>query len=601
MTSLDEFAAMSVADVRAEAAQIADTEAALADVHGEVQLVAAAPTGRTTPRRHRRNRFLMIGAAAAACVAVVLAAVVVGGDDQSVQPAVSPSTTEAAPTTTGDPVPSMSSPVWDEETGSEIVLQFTRQWEECPPYAYCMDPRAHFVGPMVTSGGRIILGEASSPGWLVAEDGSITKVPFDASWALKDAALAPDDSVYAVFVVGYEVRLYRYVGADMTSPELIGEPHPWGGAAAVVLDLGGTSGAERIEFADGVFTVHRPMFLAQPNVMPAHGGGHNLLVTFGDGTSHDYELVSPGVDDNAVVEATLHPLANSVVVIHGSAELPDAHQFLTVLLPDGSMRQRLLPFMQQVADNVQPFVDEGYYYVLTGETTTVGTSTTAVYSVRRFALPTEDEPPVVVPTTIAPTATTTPVPTQLTVSGDSLGGLEFGLSVEASLPQLLATLGEPAYDDSLEMPRLENGVWYDDNQNFFAHQFSRQVCWGVTSTLCAVFGGDAADSVQLVGWYARSANGEPSPIVTEGGIQHGSSWADHPEVVLDPPGSYTSCYSLGYGTTPDGIRVVLESMTSMFSSWDLDGNFVEVVPPAQEVTVVGMSAGEQVGTLTDDC
>lgn len=588
MKTLDEFATMAVAEVRAEAAQIADTEAALADVRGDVQLVAAAPTGRTSPRRQRRNRFLMIGAAAAACVAVVAAAVVVGGDDQSVQPAVSPSTTEAAPTTTGDPVPSMSSPVWDEETGSEIVLQFTRQWEECPPYAYCMDPRAHFVGPMVTSGGRIILGEASSPGWLVAEDGSITKVPFDASWALKDAALAPDDSVYAVFVVGYEVRLYRYVGADMSSPELIGEPHPWGGAAAVVLDLGGTSGAERIEFADGVFTVHRPMFLAQPRVMPAHGGGHNLLVSFGDGTSHDYELVSPGVDDNAVVEATLHPLANSVVVIHGSAELPDTHQFLTVLLPDGSMRQRLLPFMQQVAVNGRQFVDEGYYYLLTAEYTTDGSSTTAVYSVRRFALPTADEPPVVVPTTIVPTSTTIPAPTQLTVSGNSIAGLQFGLSVGNSLSQLIATLGEPSSDESMEYTDNVDGTWFSGDESF-AYPFMRQVCFDDTALLCVLFGGESVDDLRLVGWWSSRDADEASPVITADGLQHGSVPADFGIDVTTLPVEF--CYGAGYGFTGDGIELRTFAI----------GAASEGTPDPAGIVVTGMSAGETPDHRGADC
>ena len=517
------------------------------------------------------------------------------GDDQAVQPAVNPSTTEAAPSTTSEHVPSMSSPVWDEETGSEIVYQF----EGGCPIGLCS--AWGYLAPLVTSDGRIIIGVGgqTSANWLVVTDGVEQSVPYDPQWLLRDAAMAPDNSVYAVFSVGDELRLYRYVGAEMSSPELVGNPAPTFDAAAVVLDLGGTSGAERIEFDAGQFTVHRPMFLARPMFLPAKPEGAFAAVTFVDGASVQYSLRLDGA--NGLFDASLHPLSDRAVVIQRSSELPDAHSFLSVLLPDGSMRQRLVPYFPTAAVNDQRFVDEGYYYLLTAETTTVGTSTTAVYSVRRFALPTADEPPVVVPTTVAPTSTTVPVPTQLTVSGNSLGGLQFGLSVEASLPQLIATLGEPANDESLGMNRLENCAWYDDYQNFFAYQFSRQVCWGVPSTLCVVFGGDADDSLLLRGWHARAAAGEPSPIVTDGGLAHGSVWADHPEVVLDPPGSYTSCYSLGYGTTPDGIRVVLESMTTMFGSWDLDGKFVEQVPPAAEVTVVGMWAGEQVGTLTDDC
>lgn len=567
MKTLDEFAMMAVAEVRAEAAQIADTEAALAGVRGEVQLVAAAPTGRTTPLRQRRNRFLMVGAAAAACVAVVVAAVTIGSDDQTVQPAVSPSTTEAAPTTTDDPVPSMSSPLLDEETGSEIVYQFTRQWEECPPDAYCVDPTTRLIAPMVSSEGRIILGETSagSPGWLVVDEGVESRVLFDSSWTLRDAAMAPDNTVYAMVTIGEEAFLYRYDDADMSSPVLVAGPEPWTvDDGAVSLDVAGRAGSTTIAYDGGLFVVRRPMDLPLGGQLPAIDGDTFVQVDFLDGTSHQYDVLPGG--DGMLAVPSLHSLPNAVVLIQ-VVQVDDSRESIIVMLPDGTMRERVVPLRPESV--TRRFVDEGYYYLLTAETTSACcTSTTTVYSVRRFALPTADEPPVVVPGAA-----------KGLVSGTSLAGVDLGTGLDEALPMLQRIQGDEYQDESAEYADNVDGTWFNSDVSF-SHRFMRQICWEASAMVCAVFGGESVDQLQLVGWSSIGGPNLPSPVYASSGLRLGSAPADFDIVVTMAQGEV--CSGLGHAETVDGIQLVTKVI-------DTTGG---ASPDSAGIVVVGMSAGE---------
>ncbi|MEQ1702774.1 MAG: hypothetical protein ABMA25_21910 [Ilumatobacteraceae bacterium] len=579
MQTVDEFATMAVADLRAEAARIADTEAALADVRGEVQLVAAAPTGRSAAHRHRRRRLLMVGAAAA-CAAVVVAAVVVGRDDQSVRPAESvPSTSPASSTTAGAAAPSMSSPLWDEETGSEIVFQF-----EGPSCSIGLCANWEYRAPLVASDGRIVIGERYGARWIVAINGEATSIPYDESWTLRDAAMAPDDTVYAVFVVGNEQRLYRYPNADMASPELIGEPRPEFDNAAVVLDVGGATGDEQVEFKAGTFFVHRPMNLADPSIVPGAGDELLVAVTFVDGSEKAYHVHPSGAADRSAT-TSIHPLLAKVAVILLDG---DVETFLSikVLLPDGSMRERQIPLLQAAGTNAQRFVDEGYYYLLTAETTGVGVETTTIYSVRRFALPTEDSPAAAATTTL-PSTTTVPAGTEALVSGTSLAGVEFGTLFDEALPSLANALGERSRDVAGQYPDNIDGKWSNGDESF-SHPFMRQLCWEMPATVCAVFGGEWEDQLTLVGWWASGGPNLPSPVSTSAGLRVGSVAADFGIELIPVPAE--GCTGLAYGHTDDGIHVTTIAL----------GEATATTPDSADV-VIQMVAGEPTTDSAVDC
>lgn len=581
MQTLDEFASMAVADVRAEAAQIADTEAALADVRGEVQLVAAAPAGKSVARGHRR-RFLMVGAAAAACVAVVVTAAVVGGDDQSVQPAVSPSTTEAASltTTTGAAVPSMSSPVWDEETGSEIVFQF-----EGASCSIGLCASWEYMAPLVTSDDRIVIGERYGSRWLVAIKGEETSVPYDQSWTLRDAAMSPDDTVYAVFDVGNELRLYRYPKADMASPELIGEPRAEFDNAAVVLDLGGAPSEEQVEFDAGTFIVHRPMNLADAEIVPGVGDELLVDVTFVGGSEKSYHVHPSGAADRAAT-TSVHPLMEKVVVILLDG---DVETFLSikVLLPDGSMRERQIPLLQTANTNAQRFVDEGYYYLVTAEMTGVGVEAKAVYSVRRFALPKADAPAAAATTTLPSSNTAVPTSSTAVVSGTSLVGVEFGTAYDDALPILTQAWGDQSRDTTDQYPDNLDGRWSDGDESF-SHPFMRQLCWETPAFVCAVFGGESEDQLTLVGRWASGGPNVPSPVATTEGLGIGSMAADFGIEVTPVPAE--GCTGLAYGHTDDGIHVTTTAL----------GEATATTPDSVDV-VIQMVAGEPTTDSAVEC
>jgi hypothetical protein len=578
MTSLDEFATMAVADVRAEAAQIADTEAALAGVRSEVQLVAAALTS-TAAAHNRRRRFLTVGAAAAACVAVVVAAMTIGGsNDRTVRP------TQSTPTA-GEPIPSMSSPIYDETTGSQIVFQFTRQWEECDPTAYCLDPRSSFIAPLVTSDGRILLGETSarSPGWLIVDDGNTTRVPIDPSWRLRDAAMAPDDTVYAMFTVADEAFLYRYDDADMSSPVLVAGPERLTVEdGSVSLDTAGKAATTKIDYDGGMFFVRRPMNRPQGAQLPAIDGDTFFQVDFLDGTSRQYNVLPGG--DGRLAAPALYSLQNAVVLIQ--ALQFDESESIIVMLPDGTMRERVVPLLPESVTfaqrfsvgNEQRFVDEGYLYLLTAETTSACcTSTTAVFSVRRFALPTADEPPVVVPSAA-----------KGLVSGTSLAGVDLGTGFDEALPMLQRIQGDQYRDESAEYTDNVDGKWFNDDESF-SHRFMRQLCWEASSMVCAVFGGESVEQLHLVGWWSVGGPNLPSPVYASSGLALGMVPADFGIEVTPAQGEV--CNGLGRAETDDGIQL----------DTTVIGTTVGATPAPADIVVTGMSAGEIPQKSGGDC
>ena len=60
------------------------------------------------------------------------------------------------------------------------------------------------------------------------------------------------------------------------------------------------------------------------------------------------------------------------------------------------------------------------------------------------------------------------------------------------------------------------------------------------------------------------------------------------------------CYTIGSGDI-DGIDLTVQSDEVEFGSFDDLGNYVEAVPPADQVTVVFMEAGENPISLLGDC
>jgi len=602
MRTLDELAASAVADVRREAATIAHTDAMLAELQHGNALVATVPT----PIKDRgRRRVLVMGAAAAACVAMIAGLTMLGGSDSRVRPVEGGSTDApvTVPTPSSAPVSkaTFAAPVMDITTGSEIVYQFRLQTIDCGQGETCA---SGLLAPMVTSDNRIVIGDSLRHRWLVATDQGTDTVEFDPSWALLDAAMEPDDTVFAVFVIHDKAVLYRYGGADMDSPQEADQPQELDACCtpSLFLDLGGKGGGgpDAVDYNGGTFVVRRPAGLARPSTTVDDATGDNrVLVEFTDGTKHTYAVGS--ADRSMLLDGTLHPLTDRAVVVQQSSVGLDAQRTITVLQHSGEYIERTVPLMGSAATNDQRFVDEGYLYELTA-VPVVGQAQWFDYTVRRWALPTEastDPGTTMAPSDTGTATATTSVPAVPgLVTGHSIEGAALGDEADGAVEALTARFGTPASDTTVELTHKVGSHWENDLYATFGNQHAREICWGQPEQqLCVWFGSDGSDPLRLVGWSTTTAQLNQTLIVAANGLAVGSRWSDHlADVTLTG-----SCYSVGFATTADGMAVELISANEMFNGFDSSGVPITYSPRPDEVTVRSLSAGDQLGDSRSDC
>lgn len=197
--------------------------------------------------------------------------------------------------------------------------------------------------------------------------------------------------------------------------------------------------------------------------------------------------------------------------------------------------------------------------------------------------------PTLPPTT---TATTVDPANELLLSAVGLGPHAFGTSVDAVLGDLEGRFGAPGSDDSLTFVSTAGDYISDDGCCSFVAPVGRTVCW--PNGLCATFAGSTSESLGFVGW--RYGDDEFSSLHSAAGITLGSRWADFLADMNVFPGG---CYTVGGGTTADGIELVLQG--GDFEVVGDDGSFTPVLPAPESVTVIGMAAGDEVVDLASDC
>ena len=221
-----------------------------------------------------------------------------------------------------------------------------------------------------------------------------------------------------------------------------------------------------------------------------------------------------------------------------------------------------------------------------------GVSTTA----SEASTSTVETTPDTVGTTIAPT-TTVPAPVIFTLRGDGLGEYGFGVFGFAGVSDLIdwitTEFGAPVSDESRDYPVDDGfgGFQTLDGEFGFVSPFGRTVCWGFE--FCVEFGGPGA-ATEFVGWSYGEDSG--LTLAATSGVTIGSRWSDFPAMTVDPGG----CYSIGFGEI-DFISLTLQSDDVAFTSFDDLGNYVENVPPPEQVSVVFMEAGDIPAFLFGDC
>lgn len=196
-----------------------------------------------------------------------------------------------------------------------------------------------------------------------------------------------------------------------------------------------------------------------------------------------------------------------------------------------------------------------------------------------------------VETTLAPT--TVPAPIVFTLRSDGIGPFPFGTAVSDLIDALTTAFGPASSDDSAEYPADDGfgGFQTVDGEFGYVAPFSRTVCW--TFEFCAEFGG-ATEATEFLGWSYGEDSG--LTLAATSGVTIGSRWSDFPAINVHSGG----CYSIGTGDI-DGITLTLQSDDVAFTSFDALGNYVEAVPPPEQVSVVFMEAGDIPAFLFGDC
>lgn len=216
------------------------------------------------------------------------------------------------------------------------------------------------------------------------------------------------------------------------------------------------------------------------------------------------------------------------------------------------------------------------------------TSTSAAEATTTVATPADTTPP----TTAAPT--TVPAPLEFTLRSDGLGPFDLGAPAAEVVDAITSVFGPATSDESTEYPVDDGFGGFEtvDGDVGFTVRFGRTVCWAID--LCVELGATDGTTYVFTGWSYREEGG--GSLSTESGVTVGSRWSDVPEMIIDAGG----CYSVGYGSV-DGIRVTVQSSGTLFTTFDDLGNYIEAVPPANEVTILFMETGDVPVFLFGDC
>jgi len=207
------------------------------------------------------------------------------------------------------------------------------------------------------------------------------------------------------------------------------------------------------------------------------------------------------------------------------------------------------------------------------------------------AAPADTTPTTVATTTVPPT--TVPAPVVFTLRGDGIGPLNLGIGVSEMIDVLTTGFGPPSSDETTEYPDDDGfgGFQTTDGEFGFVAHFGRTVCWPFE--FCAQFGGDTSADF-FTGWTYGEVSG--ATLASTSGVTIGSRWSDFPAMVVDAGG----CYTAGSGEI-DGIQLSLQSDEVSFGTFDDLGNYIEAVPPAEQVSVTYMQTGGIPAFLFGDC
>lgn len=197
-------------------------------------------------------------------------------------------------------------------------------------------------------------------------------------------------------------------------------------------------------------------------------------------------------------------------------------------------------------------------------------------------------------TTAAETTTTTAAPAPLVLRGDGIGAFSLGDDSTTALDGLIAQLGAPDSDTTVDYPVADGLGQYttDDGEMGYVAPVGRSVCWRIG--FCAEFGGATAASTSFTGWSYRDDTS--GALESTSGVTIGTRWSDAPAIHVEEGG----CYSVGGGDV-DGIRLTLQSDGEPFGSFDESGSYIANLPPPAQVTVIWMEAGENPQFLYGDC
>lgn len=197
-------------------------------------------------------------------------------------------------------------------------------------------------------------------------------------------------------------------------------------------------------------------------------------------------------------------------------------------------------------------------------------------------------------TTTLETTTTEPAPAPLVLRSDGIGAHNLGDDGQPVIDGLIAQLGAPATDVTVEYPVADGLGAYTtaDGEMGYVAPVGRSVCWSIG--FCAELGGATGASMSFTGWtYREDSTGA---LRSTSGVTIGTRGNEAPTMTIFEGG----CYSVGGGEV-DGIRLTLQSDGVPFSSFDDSGNYIANVPPAEQVLVTWMETGENPVFLYGDC
>ncbi len=200
-------------------------------------------------------------------------------------------------------------------------------------------------------------------------------------------------------------------------------------------------------------------------------------------------------------------------------------------------------------------------------------------------------------TTAPPAPTSTAAPVAWTLAVDGIGPVRFGDAAVHAVATLSSEFGAATIDRSVNYP-VDNGdgtFSSDDQLTGFVQPSARYVCWG--NNLCIALGGADPASLKFLGWQYDSG-GAPDELLTVDGIDVGDLWSAHIDTMTV---GQNGCFTVGGGSTRDGINMVLLSNGDLFGAVDDAGNPTGVLPDPATVVILTMTSGSNEFLFEGDC